>query len=139
MANPRLGKISEEMRKELSQIIREIKDPRISGSLVSITAVDVTPDLKYAKIFYSSLSGKEDPSDLQKGFVSASGFIRRELAHRLNLRHTPELSFHRDLSMEQGAHISSLLRAVEDELAEADRREKEAAEKSAEGGAEETP
>ena len=128
MANPRLGRINEEIRRELAQILREVKDPRVGRSFVSITAVDVTPDLKYAKIYYSSLGKKDDPKELQKGLTSATGFIRGQLARRLNLRQTPELSFLRDLSLESGAHISSLLRQVEGELAEADRLEAERAE-----------
>lgn len=113
MAGFRRGRINEEMAREMAEILREVKDPRVSESLVSITAVDVTADLKYAKIFFSSI-GKTPKEDVKKGLDSASGFIRKQIASRLNLRQTPELKFCSDDSIEYGAHISKLLNSVKD-------------------------
>lgn len=111
MAKYRLGRINDEMQKELSTILREVKDPRVSSAFISITAVETTPDLKFAKVFYSALSG--DKKEIAKGLKSSSGYIRRELAQSLNLRMTPELSFYEDHSIEHGAHISKLLEKIE--------------------------
>ena len=115
MANYRRSRINEEVQKELCEILREVKDPRVARAFVSVTAVDVTPDLKFAKVFYSTL-GRCDEKDVQKGLVSAHGFIRTQIARRLNLRQTPEFTFVRDRSAENGAHISQLLKQVESDL-----------------------
>lgn len=112
MANYRKGRINEEMTKELSSILREIKDPRIQKNLVSVTASFVTADLKYAKIYYSAIAKNADIAEVQKGLDSAKGFVRRALAHSLNLRITPELTFIHDDSAENGAHIMELLKKV---------------------------
>ena len=108
MANNRIGRINEEIQRELSTLIRSVKDPRVTG-MISVTAVDTTPDLKYAKIYISVLD-KSDCTQVLKGLKSASGWLRRELGHALNLRYTPELTFVRDDSIDQGAHILDLLR-----------------------------
>ena len=108
MANNRIGRINEEIQRELSTLIRSVKDPRVTG-MISVTAVDTTPDLKFAKIYISVLD-KSDCSQVLKGLKSASGWLRRELGHSLNLRYTPELTFVRDDSIDQGAHILDLLR-----------------------------
>lgn len=110
MANYRRGRINDEMQKELSMLLREIKDPRVSGSLISITAAEVTPDLKFATVYFSSLMG--DPKEIKKGLESAKGFIRREIAQRLNLRQTPEFTFVHDRSIEHGAHISKIIEDI---------------------------
>lgn len=107
MAKYRRGRINDEMCKELAQAIRLVKDPRVSDAFVSITGAEVTPDLKYAKIFYSALRG--DPKETAKGLKSSAGFLRREIAQRMNLRITPELNFCYDESITYGAHISKLL------------------------------
>lgn len=111
MAKYRRGRINEEMVKELSSILREIKDPRVTDAFVSVTAADVTPDLKFAKIYFSVMRG--DKNEVKKGLKSASGYIRKRLAETLNLRQTPELSFVADDSIEYGAHINSLLNKIE--------------------------
>ena len=111
MANYRRGRINDEMQKELAQILREVKDPRVSGAFISVTAVDVTPDLKYAKVFYSAMLG--DKKEVAKGLKSSAGYLRRQLAMRMNLRMTPELTFIEDHSIEHGAHISKLLNSFE--------------------------
>ena len=110
MANYRRGRINDEMQKELSALLREIKDPRVSGGMVSITAAQVTPDMKYATVYFSVLGG--DPKETKKGLDSAKGFIRREIAARLNLRNTPEFNFVFDDSIRYGAHISTLLEDI---------------------------
>ena len=123
MANYRRDRVNEELMRELSQILREIKDPRVSSAFISVTAVDCTADLRSAKIYYSSMGGKDGDAGVSKGLASANGYIRRELAARLDLRMTPELRFIRDNSIEHGAHISELMRGISEELAEIDARE----------------
>jgi ribosome-binding factor A len=107
MAKYRRGRINDEMCKELASAIRLVKDPRVADAFVSITGAEVTPDLKYAKIFFSVLNG--DPKEIAKGLRSSAGFLRREIAQRMNLRITPELNFVYDESITYGAHISKLL------------------------------
>ena len=111
MAKYRTQRINDEMQKELAVILREVKDPRISLAFISITAVETTPDLKFAKVFYSALNG--DKKEIAKGLRSSAGYIRRQLAQNMNLRMTPELSFYEDHSIEHGAHISKLLEGIE--------------------------
>lgn len=111
MAKYRRDRINDEVKKELSVILREVKDPRVSDAFISVTAVDVTGDLKFAKVYYSAMQG--DKKEVAAGLKSSSGFIRRELARRLNLRMTPELTFVEDKSIEHGAHIAKLLNGIE--------------------------
>ena len=111
MAKYRIGRINDEMQKELSVALREVKDPRVSSAFISITAVETTPDLKFAKVFYSVLSG--DKKEIAKGLRSSAGYLRRQLAQSMNLRMTPELTFIEDHSIEHGAHISKLLEGIE--------------------------
>ena len=108
MASNRIGRINEEIQKELSELIRGLKDPRVQG-LISVTGVDTTPDLRYAKVYISVLD-KSDVNQVLKGLRSASGYLRRELGRTLNLRNTPELTFVRDDSIDHGAHILDMLR-----------------------------
>lgn len=125
MANYRTGRVNEEITKALAEILRTVKDPRVSGAFVSVTAVDCSADLKFAKIFYSVM-GERRKGDTQKGLENAAGYIRTQLARMLNLRITPELKFVSDDSMKHGAHISSLMKTIEEELREADRKAAEA-------------
>lgn len=111
MANYRRGRINDEMQKELAQVLRQVKDPRVSEAFISVTAVDVTPDLKFAKVYYSAMTG--DKKEIAKGLKSSAGYIRRQLAQNLNLRMTPELTFFEDHSIAHGAHISKLLNSIE--------------------------
>ena len=114
MASNRIGRINEEIQRELSALIRTIKDPRVSETgMVSITAVETTPDLRYAKVYVSALD-KEQSTAILMGLRSASGYLRRELGHALQLRYTPELVFEQDDSIDKGAHILELLRKVEE-------------------------
>lgn len=103
----RLNRINEEIQRELSKQLRALKDPRIHG-VVSITAVETTQDLRYAKVFVSILN-KEDEAGVMKGLKSASGWLRRELGASLTLRYTPELIFCADDSIGYGAKINKIL------------------------------
>ena len=111
MPSNRIGRINEEIQRELSALLRTVKDPRVHG-LVSITAVETTSDLRYAKIFVSVLD-KSDGKEVLKGLKSAAGYLRRELGQALQLRYTPELQFVQDDSMDKGAHILKVLREIE--------------------------
>ena len=109
--NNRIGRIDEEYRKELSQIIGyDLKNPNVTG-MISVTKVKVTPDLKYAKVYVSILNSK-NITETMDGLKKSSGFIRTELAKRINLRNTPELVFEIDDSMEYGAKIDSILKEI---------------------------
>ena len=111
MASNRIGRINEEIQRELSALIPAVKDPRVSG-MISVTAVETTPDLRYAKAYISVLD-KENGERVLKGLRSASGWLRWELGSALRLRYTPELVFQLDDSIDKGAHILELLRSVE--------------------------
>ena len=111
MAKHRQGRINDEMQKELAAIMREVKDPRVSGAFISITGVEATPDLKFAKVYYSVFTG--DKKEVGKGLKSSAGFIRGQLVRKMNLRMTPELSFYEDNSIAYGAHISKILSGIE--------------------------
>ena len=107
--NNRMTRINDEILKELSQIIRgEIKDPRV-GVMTSVLRVDTTPDLKYCKVFVSVLGNEEEKDGVMKGLKNATGFIRRLLAQRVNLRNTPELIFKLDDSVEYSIRMSKLI------------------------------
>ena len=112
MAKNRIGRINEEIQKELSSLLRTVKDPRLQNGLLTITHVDTTPDLRFSKIFISSLD-KSREQEMMKGLKSASGYLRRELGSALKLRYTPELQFIADDSIRQGAHILEMLRNPE--------------------------
>jgi len=105
----RTVRISEEMKREISTIIQgELKDPRLS-CMISITNVNVTRDLRYAKVYVSIMGKDEEKKNALEGLKSAAGFIRREVGHRIQLRYTPEVQFVLDNSIEQGAYISKLI------------------------------
>ena len=108
MAGNRIDRINEEIQRELAVLIPTVKDPRVTG-MISVMAVDTTTDLRYAKVFISILD-KSDEQQVMRGLKSASGWLRRELGHRLQLRYTPELSFVLDASVVKGAHILAMLR-----------------------------
>ncbi len=112
MGNYRQHRVNEEMARELADILRTVKDYRVTNALISVTRVDCTKDLKYAKIYFSCVGKTAQSGEVLAGLKSASGYIRTALATRLNLRQTPELQFVYDESMEHGAHILKLLREV---------------------------
>lgn len=109
MPKYRKERINRSVAEEVSAILREVKNPVVAGSMITITAADVSQDLKFAKIYYSIL-GDADEKELKSGFRSAAPFIRSQLAHRLNLRITPELTFVRDNGAAHGAQIAAILR-----------------------------
>ena len=111
MASNRIGRINEEIQRELSDLIRSLKDPRVQ-TLLSITRVDTTPDLRYSKIYISVLD-EEKQKDALRGLKSAGGWLRRE-----QLRYTPELVFELDDSLKYGAHMFDLLSKLEAEQKE---------------------
>ncbi len=111
MAGHRQDKLNNAVCGELAAILREVKDPRVSGAFVSIVGANVAPDLSNARIYYSVLGPDEG---VQKGLVSATGFIRSELAKRLNLRITPSLTFIRDNNTERAMNISRILKDIEE-------------------------
>ena len=123
MANYRRGRINDEMQKTMAAILREVKDPRVSEAFVSITGAEVTPDLKYAKIYYSAMRG--DKKEVARGLKSSTGFMRRMVAQKMNLRITPELVFVEDGSIAYGAHIASLLNSIEITPAEEEKTDEE--------------
>ncbi len=106
----RIDRISEEVKKELSYVIRDLKDPRLKTNMVSVVNVIVTKDLRFAKAYISVLgddTAKKGAIDALKG---AAGFIRKEIGHRIDLRYTPEFSFVSDDSIEYGSHINEVLK-----------------------------
>ena len=109
MASNRIGRINEEIQRELSALLRTVKDPRLQSGLVTVTHVDTTSDLRYARIYVSALD-KSKEKDMMRGLRSAAGYLRRELGTALQLRYTPELQFIADDSIEKGAHILEMLR-----------------------------
>ena len=112
MASNRIGRINEEIQKELASLLRNLKDPRIQDTMISITHVETTPDLRYAKVYVSFL--QEDRAEgALKGLKSAGGYLRRELSHALNLRYTPELVWALDDSITYGAKMLALINSLE--------------------------
>jgi ribosome-binding factor A len=111
MVSNKIFRVNEDIQRELSILLRKVKDPRLQGML-SITGVNTTKDLRYAKVYISALRSDEE-KEILKGLRSASGFLRRELGAALDLRYTPELVFELDKSIEHGAKISKLLTELE--------------------------
>ena len=108
MASNRIGRINEEIQRELSSLFRTLKDPRVQSGMVTITHVDTTSDLRYAKVHISVLEEARE-NEAMKGLRSAGGWLRRELGQKLQLRYTPELVFELDDSLKYGAHMYDLL------------------------------
>lgn len=110
-------RINMEVQRELSEIIRtEVKDPRLSSAMTSVVAVEVSPDLKYCKAFISVLGDEGACKSVQEGLNSAVGYIRKELARRVNLRNTPEIKFILDQSIQYGVTMSKLIDDVTKDL-----------------------
>ena len=112
MASNRIGRINEEIQKELSSLIRNLKDPRVQDTMISITHVETTPDLRWAKVYVSFLQ-EERAKEALKGLKSAGGYLRRELGSALNLRYTPELNWALDDSITYGAKMLKLINSLE--------------------------
>ena len=111
MANNRIVKINEEVRKELSDIIRNLKDPRIP-IMTSVVTVNVTPDLRFAKAYISVMGDDNTKTQAMAALKKSAGFVRREIGRRINLRYTPQFVFELDSSIEHGAKINQLLHDV---------------------------
>ncbi|MBQ8620856.1 MAG: 30S ribosome-binding factor RbfA [Oscillospiraceae bacterium] len=112
MASNRIGRINEEIQKELASLLRNLKDPRVQNTMISITRVETTPDLRYAKVYVSFLEA-DKADDALKGLKSAGGYLRRELGRALNLRYTPELMWSLDDSITYGAKMLKLINSLE--------------------------
>lgn len=113
MASHRIERTTEDVKRELTAIFRELKDPRVNQAFLSIVRVEVTNDLSYCTVHISAIEGLDRAKEAVKGLKSASGFIRRELGHRLHLRHVPELIFKATDSIEYSANISRILDSLD--------------------------
>lgn len=109
MSGHRIERTTEDIKRELTAIFRELKDPRVQNVFLSIVRVEVTNDLSYCTVQVSAIEGLDKAKEAVKGLKSAAGFIRRELGHRLKLRHVPELIFNATDSIEYSANISRIL------------------------------
>ena len=112
MASNRIGRINEEIQKELASLLRNLKDPRVQSTMISITHVETTPDLRYAKV-YASFLNEDKAAEALKGLKSAGGYLRRELSAALKLRYTPELVWALDDSITYGAKMLKLINSLE--------------------------
>ncbi|MBE6778445.1 MAG: 30S ribosome-binding factor RbfA [Ruminococcaceae bacterium] len=112
MPNYRMDRTSEDIMRELTAILRTVKDPRVTGSMLSIVRVDVTRDMSYATVYISSISGMDAAKEAVKGLKSAAGYMRRELGLALKLRHTPELRFVADDSIAYSSGIAATLNRI---------------------------
>lgn len=108
----RTERVNALLRQEISELLlREAKDPRLAG-MVTITEVDISADLRTAKVYVSVLGEEKEKEEALRGLASAAGFFRKEMTHRLTMRYIPELTFHLDNSIEQGVHLLQLIRQV---------------------------
>ncbi len=115
MSNPRMERVSEQIKKEVSQIIKELKDPRISPAITSITKVEVSKDLRHARVYVSILDDDTERANTVEVLDKAKGFIRSELGKRIRIRYIPELHFISDHSIEHGARIEEVLKSLKTE------------------------
>ena len=111
MASNRIAIINEEIQKELSALLRNVKDPRVQNVMISITRVETTPDLRYTKVYVSFLQ-EERANDAMKGLKSAAGYLRRQLAQNLQLRYAPEIVWALDDSITYGAKMLKLINSL---------------------------
>lgn len=112
MASYKTGRCAGDIQRNLADIFRELKDPRIS-QLLSVVKVDVSGDLSFAKIYVSAIEGEQKTAESVKGLTNASGFIKRELSARMKMRKMPELKFIADNSIAHGAHIAQIIEDFE--------------------------
>lgn len=112
MASNKIARINDDIQFVLSRLLRDIKDPRVQQGMISVTRVETTGDLGYSKVWLSVM-GMQDEKEFKKGLKSAGGWLRRELGRAMNLRHTPELIFEIDHSIEYGAHISQVISGLD--------------------------
>jgi len=112
MSSNKIQRINEDIQRVLASRLRDIKDPRVKQGMISVTAVDTTSDLRYAKVFLS-VFGLQSEREFMKGLKSAAGYLRHEIGQTLSLRYTPELQFELDKSIEHGARINNILSNLE--------------------------
>ena len=112
MASNKIARINDDIQFVLSRLLRDIKDPRVRQGMISVTRVETTGDLGFCKVWLSVM-GMQNEKEFKKGLKSASGWLRRELGRTMNLRHTPELIFEVDHSIEYGAHISQVISSLD--------------------------
>ena len=112
MASNRINRINEEIQKELSNLLRTVKDPRVQDTMISITRVETTPDLRYTKVYVSFLQ-EEKSKDAMAGLKSAGGYLRRQLGSNLKLRYSPEIVWALDDSITYGARMLKLINSLE--------------------------
>ena len=112
MSSNRINRINEEILKELSALLRTVKDPRVQDTMISITRVETTPDLRYTKVYVSFLQ-EERVKDAMAGLKSAAGYLRRQLGHNLQLRYSPEIVWSEDDSITYGARMLKLINSLE--------------------------
>ena len=112
MASNRINRINEEIQKELSSLLRTVKDPRVQDTMISITRVETTPDLRYTK-GYGSFLQEDRAEGAMKGLKSAAGYLRRQLGTNLKLRYAPEIVWALDDSITYGARMLKLINSLE--------------------------
>ena len=112
MSSNRINRINEEIQKELSALLRTVKDPRVQDTMISITRVETTPDLRYTKVYVSFLQ-EERVKDAMAGLKSAAEYLRRQLGHNLQLRYSPEIVWSEDDSITYGARMLKLINSLE--------------------------
>ena len=112
MASNRIATINQEIQKELSSLLRNVKDPRVQDCMISITRVETTPDLRFTKVYVSFLQ-EDRASDAMKGLKSAAGWLRRQIAANLQLRHAPEIQWALDDSITYGAKMLQLINSLD--------------------------
>ena len=112
MPSNKLARTNDDIQRVLAAKLREIKDPRVQQGMISVTRVETTGDLRYAKVWLSVM-GMENEKEFRRGLKSAAGWLRHELGQSLELRYTPELVFEVDHSIEYGAHINQMLQSLD--------------------------
>lgn len=112
MVSNRINRINEEIQKSIADNLRNLKDPRVTDTMISITRVETTPDLRYAKVYVSFLEENKAP-EAMKGLKSAAGYLRREIGNDLKLRYTPEIQWALDDSITYGARLLKLINSLE--------------------------
>ena len=114
MPNFKNGRLSEDIKREISGLIREeIKDPRVSGGIISVVRTELSGDNSHCKVYISSIDGVEAAKTAVKGLESASGLMKRRISNALHLKKCPELKFIADNSIEHSAEISKMLEGIE--------------------------
>lgn len=113
MGSYKMGRTTEDIKRELTAVLRELKDPRVANSMISIVRVELSNDLSYCKVYVSAMEGFDKAKEAVKGLKSASGFIRHEIGSKLKLRHVPAMVFEATDSIEYSANISRMLNELD--------------------------